>query len=76
MGLFSKTVCHNEVLYCTTSKLSVDAVLHKSTVAQRDIILENGIALEEGIVMAKQNTLNVFLTAVIHLNWAELYYNE
>lgn len=72
----SKTICHDEVLYCTTSKLGVDAILCKSTVAQRGVILENGIALEEGIVMTKQNTLNVFLTAVIHLNWAELYYNK
>lgn len=74
MGYFSETVCHNEVWYCTISKLTVDAVLYTNTVAQRGIILEYGTALEEDF-MSKQNTRNVIFTVVISLNWTELYWN-
>jgi len=76
MEHFSETVCHNEVCYCTVSKLTVKAALYTNTVVQRGVILENHRALKENFIMREQNTLNVIFTSVIDLNWTELYYNE
>lgn len=76
MGNFSETVCHNEVWYCTISKLTVGAVIYTYTTAQRGIILENGTAVGKDFKMRKQNTSDAIFTAVTYLHWTELYYNE